>query len=125
MSKSKQRVRRTDEELHPYDMFPYRLEHKEGKNNKICRFTDEIYLRQHIERYKIKGAKISCKKGWDLAPEKPKRKPSQKPSDSNASKVTKAKKSTKPATTTKRTRSTGKNTKILDPLFSSIESFHK
>jgi hypothetical protein len=125
MAKTKKRVRRTDEELHPYEMFPYRLEFKEDGNNKICRFTHESHLHKYVERYRIKGAQVSAKKGWTLEgpPQKPKAR--KQPSRTKASQVTKTKKSTKPAATTKRTTTRSQNKKILEPLFSSLDSFHK
>jgi hypothetical protein len=36
----------------PYDGFPYRLEHKDGSDNKTCWFSCEEHLQKYIERYK-------------------------------------------------------------------------
>ena len=115
----------SEEELHPYEMFPYRLEYMEGKDKKICRFTHEMYLQEHIRRYKIKDAKISAKKGWELTPEKPKRKPRKRASDTKASQASKTKKATKPAPKTTSTRSSRQNKEILLPQFSTLDSFYK
>ena len=36
----------------PYDGFPYRLEHKDGSDNKVCWFSCQEHLQKYIERYK-------------------------------------------------------------------------
>jgi predicted amidophosphoribosyltransferase len=38
----------------PHSGFPYRLEHKEGKDNKICFFQCEQHMKKYIERHKFK-----------------------------------------------------------------------
>jgi hypothetical protein len=44
----------TQEELFPYDTFPIRLEHPDGKGTKICWFTCEWDLDNYIKQYSIK-----------------------------------------------------------------------
>jgi hypothetical protein len=44
----------TQEELFPYDTFPIRLEHPDGKDKKICWFQCEWHLDKYIDRHKIK-----------------------------------------------------------------------
>ena len=36
----------------PYDGFPYRLEHKDGSENKTCWFSCEEHLQKYIDRHK-------------------------------------------------------------------------
>lgn len=38
----------------PYSMFPFRLEHKDGKDNKICWFQSEDHANKYITRAKLK-----------------------------------------------------------------------
>lgn len=38
----------------PYSMFPYRLEHKDGNENKICWFQFEAHVDKYIARSKLK-----------------------------------------------------------------------
>ena len=44
----------TQEELFPYDLFPFRLEHPDEKEKKVCWFQCEEHLEKYIARYKIK-----------------------------------------------------------------------
>lgn len=36
----------------PYEGFPFRLEHKDGKDNKVCWFSCQEHLQKYIDRYK-------------------------------------------------------------------------
>lgn len=39
----------------PYETFPYRLEHSEGKGKKVCWFSHESHVHKYIERHKLKS----------------------------------------------------------------------
>jgi len=41
-------------EKFPYTDFPFRLEYKEEKTNKICWFECQEHLDKYVERYKLK-----------------------------------------------------------------------
>jgi hypothetical protein len=47
-------MKKQEKEKFPYDSFPYRLEHQEGKTKKICYFECEEHLNKYISRYKLK-----------------------------------------------------------------------
>ncbi len=41
----------------PFDQFPWKLTHKDGKDNKDtrkCYFESEDHMKKHIERYNLK-----------------------------------------------------------------------
>ena len=42
------------EEMHPYSLFPYRLEYQDGTETKICHFECEEHRTKHIQRYKLR-----------------------------------------------------------------------
>lgn len=44
----------TQEELFPYKLFLFRLEHPDGKEKKVCWFQCEEHLEKYITRYNIK-----------------------------------------------------------------------
>ncbi len=54
------------EELHPYDGFPYRLEYKDGNENRICHFETEGHRTKHITRYKLKTKEIKLSNKYDF-----------------------------------------------------------
>jgi len=75
-TQKKQRV--TESEKFPYDMFPYRLDHKTEK--KVCWFQCQEHLDKYIERHKLtsKDYAVSCKRGFQIISfQKPK--PTRKP----------------------------------------------
>jgi len=39
----------------PYSMFPYRLEHMDGTDKKICWFQNQNHVEKYIERNKLKS----------------------------------------------------------------------
>jgi hypothetical protein len=43
-----------EKEKFPYDSFPYRLEHREGKTKKICYFECEEHLNKYVSKNKLK-----------------------------------------------------------------------
>jgi hypothetical protein len=45
---------KTEKPDFPHPGFPYRLEHKEGKDNKICFFQCEEHMNKYLQRTKIK-----------------------------------------------------------------------
>ena len=48
------RKKLTLEELHPFSSFPYRLEHQDGTERKICHFECEEHRNKYIKRYGLK-----------------------------------------------------------------------
>lgn len=38
----------------PYDTFPIKLSHKEGKGTKVCYFSCDDHLKKYLERSKLK-----------------------------------------------------------------------
>jgi len=102
-TQKKQRV--TESEKFPYDMFPYRLDHKTEK--KVCWFQCQEHLDKYIERHKLttKDYTVSCKRGFQIISfqkPKPTRKPKAKvaPKPKVVSKP-KSKAKPKPKATTK------------------------
>ena len=53
---------KNDEEF-PYDEFPWKLVHKDGKETRKCYFQTEDHMNKHISRYKLnkKDYKIGYK----------------------------------------------------------------
>jgi len=109
-TQKKQRV--TESEKFPYDMFPYRLDHKTEK--KVCWFQCQEHLDKYIERHKLttKDYTVSCKRGFQIISfQKPK--PTRKPKAKVAPKpkvVSKPKSKAKPkAKTTSKPKATTKS----------------
>lgn len=50
----------------PYDMFPVRVEHKEGNDTKICWFQDEIYADKYIARSNLKSSQYKMESKHDV-----------------------------------------------------------
>ena len=42
------------DEQFPYDQFPYKLLHKDGKETRKCYFQSEDHMKKHIARYNLK-----------------------------------------------------------------------
>ena len=42
------------EEMHPFTIFPYRLEYKDGKDLRVCHFECEEHRNKHIKRYGLR-----------------------------------------------------------------------
>jgi hypothetical protein len=38
----------------PFDQFPYKLLHKDGKETRKCYFQSEDHMKKHITRYNLK-----------------------------------------------------------------------
>jgi hypothetical protein len=38
----------------PFDQFPWKLVHKEGKETRKCYFQTEDHMKKHIARYNLK-----------------------------------------------------------------------
>ena len=43
----------TQKELFPHETFPYRLDHVDGKDKKVCWFQSEWDLNKYLQRHKI------------------------------------------------------------------------
>jgi len=52
-----------EEEEFPFDLFPWKLVIKEGKDTRKCYFDSENNRKKHIDRYHLKkqDIKLSCK----------------------------------------------------------------
>jgi hypothetical protein len=55
-------IEKSDEEF-PYDQFPWKLVHKDGKEVRKCYFQSEEHRKKHIDRYNLKkkDIQLSCK----------------------------------------------------------------
>lgn len=42
----------------PFDLFPYKLVHKDGNEISKCYFQNEEHRQKHIDRYKLKKKEI-------------------------------------------------------------------
>lgn len=42
------------EEMYPYNEFPYRLEYRDGNEDKVCYFQYEDHRNKHIKRHGLK-----------------------------------------------------------------------
>jgi hypothetical protein len=47
-------VQKKSDSLFPYEEFPVRLEHMDGKVFKVCFFKDKDHLTKYIDRAKLK-----------------------------------------------------------------------
>jgi hypothetical protein len=66
--KSEQVVSQNREEDFPFDQFPWKLVHKDGKDGKEvrkCYFQSEEHRQKHIERYKLKKNEIKLSYKYD------------------------------------------------------------
>jgi hypothetical protein len=63
--KSEQVVSQNKEEEFPFDQFPWKLVHKEGKETRNCYFQTEEHRKKHIERYKLKKNEIQLSYKYD------------------------------------------------------------
>ena len=50
-TKTYKRKKLSVEELHPFSMFPFRLEFKDGEEIRVCHFQCEEHRNKHIKRY--------------------------------------------------------------------------
>lgn len=46
----------------PYDMFPIKLTHKEGKGSKVCYFSCDDHLNKYLDRSKLKKKDYAVKR---------------------------------------------------------------
>ena len=113
----------TTEEKFPHPTFPFRLEYKDGKDLRVCWFSQELYLNKHVERYGIKDCVKEAAPGFAITPPKPKRtrKPKKAPSGSKGSQASKTKKVSKPAAKAPKPKAAPKKTKKTK--FSTLETF--
>ena len=44
----------TKDEEFPFDQFPWKLVHKDGKETRKCYFQTEDHMKKHITRYNLK-----------------------------------------------------------------------
>ena len=66
--KSEQVVSQNREEEFPFDQFPWKLVHKDGKDGKEtrkCYFQSEEHRQKHIDRYKLKKNEIKLSYKYD------------------------------------------------------------
>ena len=65
--KSEQVVSQNREEEFPFDQFPWKLVHKDGKDGKEtrkCYFQSEEHRQKHIDRYNLKKKDIQLSYKW-------------------------------------------------------------
>lgn len=53
------------EEEFPFDQFPYKLIHKDGKEVRKCYFQSEEHRQKHIDRYNLKKKDIQLSYKYD------------------------------------------------------------
>ena len=66
--KSEQVVSQNREEEFPFDQFPWKLVHKDGKDGKEtrkCYFQSEEHRQKHIDRYNLKKKNIQLSYKYD------------------------------------------------------------
>ena len=66
--KSEQVVSQNREEEFPFDQFPWKLVHKDGKDGKEtrkCYFQSEEHRQKHIDRYNLKKKDIQLSYKYD------------------------------------------------------------
>ncbi len=63
--KSEEVVSQNREEEFPFDQFPYKLVHKDGKETRKCYFQSEEHRKKHIDRYKLKKNEIKLSYKYD------------------------------------------------------------
>jgi len=51
--------KKSNEDLHPFSTFPYRLEYMDGKEKRICHFQTEDHRTKHIKRYGLRKNKYT------------------------------------------------------------------
>lgn len=52
--KNSQEKNLTPEEMHPFKAFPYRLEYRDGNEDRICHFDCEEHRQRYIKRYQLR-----------------------------------------------------------------------
>lgn len=63
--KKTEQVTQNIEEEFPYDQFPYKLIHKDGKETRKCYFQTEEHRKKHIDRYNLKKKEIQLSYKYD------------------------------------------------------------
>ena len=63
--KSNQVLSQNKEEEFPFDQFPWKLVHKDGKETRKCFFQTEAHRQKHIDRYKLKKKDIQLSYKYD------------------------------------------------------------
>jgi hypothetical protein len=62
--KKSEQVTQNKEEEFPFDQFPYKLIHKDGKETRKCYFQSEEHRKKHIDRYNLKKKDIQLSYKW-------------------------------------------------------------
>ena len=63
--KSDPTVSQNREEEFPFDQFPYKLIHTDGKETRKCYFQSEEHRKKHIDRYNLKKKDIILSYKYD------------------------------------------------------------
>jgi hypothetical protein len=63
--KSELTVSQNREEEFPFDQFPYKLIHADGKETRKCYFQSEEHRKKHIDRYNLKKKDITLSYKYD------------------------------------------------------------
>ena len=50
----------------PFDQFPWKLVHTEGKETRKCYFQSEDHRKKHIERYNLKKKDIKLSHKYEV-----------------------------------------------------------
>ncbi len=58
-TKTLKKKKLTPEEMHPFKAFPYRLEYRDGNEDRICHFDCNEHRQAHIKRYKLRKNKYT------------------------------------------------------------------
>ena len=62
--KSEKVVSENREDEFPFDQFPWKLVHKDGKETRKCYFQSEEHRQKHIDRYNLKKKDIQLSYKW-------------------------------------------------------------
>lgn len=63
--KSEKVIPERNEEEFPFDQFPWKLVHKDGKETRKCYFQSEDHRKKHIQRYNLKSKDIKLSYKYD------------------------------------------------------------
>jgi hypothetical protein len=63
--KKSEQVTQNKEEEFPFDQFPWKLIHNDGKETRKCYFDSEYNRQKHIDRYNLKKKDIQLSYKYD------------------------------------------------------------
>lgn len=62
--KKTEKISTNSDENFPFDQFPWKLVHKDGKETRKCYFQTEEHRKKHIDRYNLKKKDIQLSYKW-------------------------------------------------------------